>query len=223
MSDLNALTYAQLEALWISNGGSKATAPVAAAIAEAESSGLIGSTSSNPDGGTNVGLWQLDTKGVGAGYSVAQLSDPDTNAAVAVKGSGNGTDWSDWETYADGSYKVFLSNSTPPDASGLPTGTAASSGTAAGGGTLAQTCLLLVGGGSVIGVGVPQVCLLDKSEARALIGGLCMVAGGLLVLPGLIILVAAGFKGSGAAGALGSAAGPLSRVPVYGRAVSRVT
>jgi hypothetical protein len=89
---------AAIEALWTASGGNPARASVAACIAMHESSGNPQAESSNPDGGTNVGLWQLDTKGKGAGYSVAQLMDPGTNARVAIMGSSNGTDWSAWST-----------------------------------------------------------------------------------------------------------------------------
>jgi len=89
---------AALEALWTANGGDPSKASVAACIAMHESTGNPEAESSNPDGGTNVGLWQLDTKGKGAGYTVAQLTDPDTNARVAIMGSANGTDWSAWST-----------------------------------------------------------------------------------------------------------------------------
>jgi Lysozyme like domain len=105
---MTTFTYSQLEQLWTRNGGSALVAPVAAAIAMAESSGRSDVTSSNPDGGVNVGPWQLDTRGVGAGYSVAQLQNPDTNARVAIKGSNNGSDWSPWATFASGAYKKFL-------------------------------------------------------------------------------------------------------------------
>lgn len=97
-----------IESLWTGNGGSSGTANIAAAIALAESSGQAGATSSNPDGGTNVGLWQLDTRGVGAGYTVDQLKDPATNARVTIMGSANGTNWSAWETFATGAYKKYL-------------------------------------------------------------------------------------------------------------------
>jgi len=87
---------AQLQALWTSNGGDAATAFEAAQVALAESSGNPEVTSANPDGGTNVGLWQLDTRGVGAGYTVAQLQDPDTNARITIMASANGTSWTQW-------------------------------------------------------------------------------------------------------------------------------
>lgn len=90
------LTMVEVAALWLIAGGSVATAPEAVAHAWAESSGDVKVTSSNPDGGTNVGLWQLDTKGVGAGHTVAQLQDPVTNARLTVKGSDNGRNWGPW-------------------------------------------------------------------------------------------------------------------------------
>ena len=85
--------------LWIMNGGSRATANNAACHAIQESSGNASVTSRNPDGGTNVGLWQLDTPGgAGHGFSIAQLQNPNTNARVAIRASKNGTDWSAWAT-----------------------------------------------------------------------------------------------------------------------------
>jgi Lysozyme like domain len=99
----SAGTYsnAQLQQLWVQAGGSQATAAVAACIAEHESSGNPGSTSSNPDGGTNVGLWQLDTRGVGSGYSEIELSNAMNNARITVLATKNGVDWSDWSTAPD--------------------------------------------------------------------------------------------------------------------------
>ena len=102
------LNHQQLEDLWTSNGGSPGAANVAAAVAEAESSGRTWITSPNPDGGTNVGPWQLDTKGVGTGYTVEQLQDPVTNVRVTIMGSANGSNWSHWETFVNGDYKKFL-------------------------------------------------------------------------------------------------------------------
>lgn len=91
-----AYSMTELEALWTSQGGASATAFEAANVAMAESSGNHLATSANPDGGTNVGLWQLDTRGKGAGYTVAQLQDPALNARVTVLASANGTNWSAW-------------------------------------------------------------------------------------------------------------------------------
>lgn len=90
-------TAAQLEALWTSQGGDASTAFEAAQVALSESSGNPDATSANPDGGTNVGLWQLDTPGGGgAGYTVAELQNPETNCQVTIMRSNNGSDWSIW-------------------------------------------------------------------------------------------------------------------------------
>ncbi len=87
-----AASYDQagLQALWQQAGGSAAMQ---------ESSGNAAAVSSNPDGGQNVGLWQLDTPGgKGAGYSAAQLKNPLLNARITVMATRNGTDWSAWAT-----------------------------------------------------------------------------------------------------------------------------
>jgi hypothetical protein len=89
-------TLPEIEALWTSQGGSGQTAFEAANVAMAESTGRPAVTSSNPHGGTNVGLWQLDTEGVGAGYTVEQLQDPATNARITVMATVNGTKWTEW-------------------------------------------------------------------------------------------------------------------------------
>jgi hypothetical protein len=91
-------THGGLANLWIMNGGAASAANNAACHALQESSGNASVTSSNPDGGINVGLWQLDTKGVGAGYTVNQLKDPNLNARLAIRGSHNGSDWGPWAT-----------------------------------------------------------------------------------------------------------------------------
>jgi Lysozyme like domain len=92
------LNAAQIGALWIANGGNPAKVRVAVCIAQHESGGRTGVTSSNPDGGINVGLYQLDTRGKGAGFTVAQLSNPVINTRITVKATRNGVDWSAWAT-----------------------------------------------------------------------------------------------------------------------------
>jgi hypothetical protein len=96
----SAGTYntSQLQALWIQAGGSEATKVNAACHGMQESGGNPQATSTNPDGGTNVGIFQLDTKGVGAGYSVSALQNALTNARITVMATANGTDWSQWST-----------------------------------------------------------------------------------------------------------------------------
>lgn len=100
-TQVGTFSHAQLMQLWQNNGGSASTAHNAATHAIQESSGNPKITSHNPDGGINVGLWQLDTKGVGSGYTVSQLQDPDTNARITVMHTANGTNWSQWATSGD--------------------------------------------------------------------------------------------------------------------------
>jgi hypothetical protein len=102
---VSILSDAQIIALWIQEGGSISTAPMALARALSESSGSTSVTSSNPDGGTNVGLYQLDTKGVGSGYTEAQLQNPYLNTQITIAATKGGQDWAEW---AD-NYQNFLS------------------------------------------------------------------------------------------------------------------
>lgn len=220
---MTTYSYGQLMQLWINNGGSKATAALAAAIAEAESGGRSDAKSPNPDGGTNVGPWQLDTPGGGgAGFSVQQLQDPNTNAAAAVRASGGGTDWSTWAAYVSGAYKPFLSNSAAPDPN-VPVATLTSASGSSGGADNPASCLIGGGEGGVFGIGSASFCLLSKSEARAMIGaGLLVGAVALIALPGIILLGAAAFSGAGGARAIGQAAGPLEAAPGYGQVIRTV-
>lgn len=86
----------KLQKLWTDNGGPADTAAFAAAVAGAESGGSATVTSANPDGGTNVGVFQLDTRGVGSGYTVAELQDANLNTQVTIMATRGGTDWTDW-------------------------------------------------------------------------------------------------------------------------------
>jgi hypothetical protein len=114
----------QLVALWIKAGGPLSTAPAAVARAWSESTGRAAVTSANPDGGTNVGLWQLDTRGVGAGHSVADLQQPLTNAQITVRATRGGRDWSEWADNwtADIGQATAAAQSFTDQASGHPGG-----------------------------------------------------------------------------------------------------
>lgn len=119
--------YAQLEGLWINAGGSKAMAPIMAAIAMAESAG--NSDAYNASGAT--GLWQI----LGAVNPADQgnLYDPQVNAKEALlkyKSQGLGA----WVTYTSGAYKEWLKQGvTPVGVKGGKGG--GTSGAGAGGGT----------------------------------------------------------------------------------------
>jgi hypothetical protein len=91
-------SHAQLMTLWTTNGGSANTANNAACHGIQESGGRANATSSNPDGGENIGIWQLDTKGVGAGYTPDELMNADNNARITIAATQNGTNWAQWAT-----------------------------------------------------------------------------------------------------------------------------
>jgi len=118
------LSFSQLEGLWIQAGGPKVLAPVAAAIALAESSGNPQALNPTDNNGTqsSFGLWQI-SNGTHAPPS-ASWADPLTNARLAVaKYKGAGNSFSPWGTYDSGAYKKFLPSSYVAPSS-APPGTA---------------------------------------------------------------------------------------------------
>jgi len=86
-------------------------------------------------------------------------------------------------------------------------------------------CAFSIGGqhiGILFGHGpsLPSACILRKTEIRALVGALILVGGALITLPGLVIVMAYGFRATGAAAALTQSA---AAVPGYGKAVKAAT
>lgn len=130
MARPGALSFAQLEALWIEAGGQSTLAPLMAAIALAESSGVPTATNPTDDNGkqTSWGLWQIST-GTHAEPN-PDWADPLENAKLAVaKWKSQGL-WA-WGTYTSGAYKRYLpSGYVPPDPSisSLGTGSVATEG-----------------------------------------------------------------------------------------------
>ena len=82
-------SYADLEQLWVAEGGNPADEAFAACIAEHESSGNPGAISPTSD----YGLWQEHN-------DPAALA-PVVSAKTAVQMSSDGTDWSAWTTEPD--------------------------------------------------------------------------------------------------------------------------
>jgi hypothetical protein len=198
-------SYAQLEQLWINAGGDRSLAPLAAAIAEAESGGRSDAVNATDNNGTQTswGLWQI-SDGT-HNQPVPGILSPAVNAREAVaKYHGAGNTFNPWGTYASGAYRAFLSGSTTPD----PNVPAAAPGSGGGGGG-ASAATTAAAGTCLVSLPVTG-CLLSKSQARALIGGSLMVAGGILALAGLAILVAAGLAGTGAGRAVTQAAGTVA-------------
>jgi hypothetical protein len=106
-------SFAQLEQLWIQAGGPVAVAPIAAAIALAESSGNSDAMNYTDNNGTqtSVGLWQVST---GTHSYPPAWQTPTGNAAEAVaKYRGAGNTFAPWGTYVSGIYRQFLSGAAP--------------------------------------------------------------------------------------------------------------
>jgi len=120
-------TYAQLEGIWESNGGNKLFAPIAAAIAMAESGGNSQATNVNSDGSTDRGLWQINSS-----HGSLSTYDVNANAKAAVQISNNGTNFNPWVTYKSGAYLQFLKGNVPASA-GAPTASPATADSAFGG------------------------------------------------------------------------------------------
>lgn len=127
-----AYTYAQLEGLWINAGGNPVFAPIAAAVAMAESGGNPDAFNASDPAGGSRGLWQIN--GV---HGAQSTFDPMGNARAAVQISNNGSNWQPWSTFTNGSYRKFLQPGIAPDQ------------TVAGNGTAAQQTSLQGGNGAV--------------------------------------------------------------------------
>ncbi len=221
------LTYAQLEGVWISNGGPRAAAPVGAAIALAESGGCSTALNPSDNNGTqsSFGLWQISNGTHNP--PVANIYDPNVNAKQAVakyRASG----WAPWGTYASGAYRAHLNGATTPDMS-IPGGTTAATLTSATSAAPDPTCAASWPTISLSVVKLPLIpnpsvgggCIIHKATLRHVAGGLVMVAGGLVVLPGVLVLAAFAFRASGAQQA---AARSLAVLPgPYGRAAGTVS
>jgi Lysozyme like domain len=200
-------SYAQLEGLWIGAGGPRDKAAIAAAIAEAESGGWSNaaypSTYVTPGQGRAndaTGLWQI--LGPPEGFSAEQLTDPSANAEMAVAKWKEAGGWSPWKTYKNGAYKRFLSNSTTPDTSGNKAGEGSEP---LDGGTESASCAWFLGVNlpsvsvpliGTVGGGREGICLLGKSQARAILGAAFLIMGGAWAVIALFKL--AGMAGNAA-------------------------
>lgn len=114
-----ALSYAQLEQLWISAGGNPQAASVAAAIAIAEDGGNSTVSAPNANGSRDVGYWQINTS-----HGAQATLDPMGNARAAIAISANGTNWRPWCT----AWTNGCSGTYAPTAPNTPSGRAFASG-----------------------------------------------------------------------------------------------
>jgi hypothetical protein len=198
------LSYAQLKAVWlVASMGTKyhsnAWASLMAAIAEAESSGRPTATDPTDNGGTQTswGLWQISLGNHEA--PSPNWADPVENAKLAI-GKLDDQGLSAWGTYDSGAYQAFLSDKTAAASlTDIPTGPdAASQGQLTAQASQSANCawkinllgtlpswIPFVGGDS------PGVCVLSKSQARAVLGTALVLGGSLIVLARLGVTLAA--------------------------------
>jgi hypothetical protein len=101
--------YAQLEYIWMQANGNAQVAPIAAAIAMAESGGVTTATDLDSNGSVDRGLWQINSV-----HGSQSTYDVMGNARAAVAISSNGTNWQPWTTYTNGAYRNYLQVNTPP-------------------------------------------------------------------------------------------------------------
>lgn len=108
-------SYEELKQLWVNNGGDPSKANLMAAVAQGESEGWSGNWNSADPSGGSVGLWQIN----GAHGNLDQFTDPNKNAATAVKVY-NSQGLGAWGAYTSGAYKQYLKNTATPKPSGKP-------------------------------------------------------------------------------------------------------
>ena len=113
-------SYGQLESLWVQAGGSRALAPLMAAVAMAESAGNPAANNYDDNGGTQTswGLWQV-SNGTHNWPGQQDPNIPLNNARYAVakyQSQGLGA----WGTYTSGAYQQYYKGDVPP--SSLPQG-----------------------------------------------------------------------------------------------------
>jgi hypothetical protein len=104
---LMAYNRNQIESLWVQEGGDPKAAPVAAAVALAESGGNPSATNHNTNGTVDKGLFQINSiHGPLSSYDLAK------NVRAAIKISNGGRDWTPWVTYKTGAFRRYLGRSS---------------------------------------------------------------------------------------------------------------
>lgn len=194
--------YAQLEGVWVQAGGNAQAAPMAAAIAMAESGGNSAAQDLDSNGTVDRGLWQINSV-----HGSQSTFDVMGNARAAVAISNNGSDWSPWVTYQTGAYQQYLQSGVAPDTTAPINGTNAAAGVA-GQQAVLESCgtwewILSPGacavGGGAGGIGGAIDPLSPSGIAsgivKGLIGGLInpfiqIISGVMGITGGIIIMVA---------------------------------
>lgn len=210
-----AYSFAQLEQLWISNGGNPATAPVMAAVAMAESGGNPSAVSPSND----YGLWQINESNFASyGLNSSNWSDPNTNAKVAIKMSGNGSNIAAWCTaWAQPKGNCGHGQLSAPQAGSPAYKNLASYGGGSAASYVASSnaaknrptdCDDQKGGIPLPGTGAR---IFNECQTRAMLGGLLMGVGVLGTLLGVGLILAAGTGSRKLLTAVQAAPGPVGR------------
>lgn len=176
-------SFAQLEALWIGAGGPSKEAPLAAAIALAESSGNPNAEGHNTNGTIDRGLWQINS--VHGALSTTNIAANAKAAVQIYKAKGN--TFTDWVTYNTGAAGTILSQQgkvlTPAEIAKLPKEPSVMPGTkeAVEGGLEA----VIPGLSGLTG----WVAELIKGLAGIAVNGVLLLAGAILVVYGIMVAV----------------------------------
>lgn len=201
------LSYAQLKRVWLdASQGTRyhnnAWASLMAAIALAESSGDPNATNPNDrkaDGTTQTswGLWQISNGDHNP--PSGNWASPVVNAQLAIAKLDTPEGLRNWGTYDSGAYKAYYNAKTTPSDTVPATGGTATQATAeltaaqvseqqqsAGRCALgySQHVGIFFGHGPTI-----QFCVISKTQVRAVMGGVYILAGGLTGLVGAAILL----------------------------------
>lgn len=196
-SSTGAMSFAEIEQLWIANGGSKAAAPVMAAIAIAESGGRSTALNNTPaTGDYSVGLWQINyydgllaSRTAEFGTPASLQGNANAQAQAAIKLSNNGTNLGPWKGDPVAS-AVMAGQPIPTKYTNGTTVSAASTGAAASGtaASTTPTCTPVIGEGGVLGIG--SATLLNSCQAQEILGGLLIGIGGIVLIVGFAVVLA---------------------------------
>jgi hypothetical protein len=121
------LSDAQIAGLAKEAGLSGENLVTAVAVALAESAGGTDVLGPRTRYGRAVGLWQIMP--LPGRPSPEALKDPHVNAQQMAKISNGGTDWTPWEAYTNGSYKIFLPRARKAANNADPSGVGSSAAT----------------------------------------------------------------------------------------------
>lgn len=207
--------YAQLEGIWCQAGGSPTAAPIAAAIAMAESGGNTTATDQDSNGSVDRGLWQINSV-----HGAQSTYDVMGNARAAIAISNNGQNWAPWTTYTSGAYRQFVQTNIPADMSAPINGTnAAANATLTGdlfpGGSYDPlnnqfdpiNWFLGTGTDNPIASAIQGAIITVLNPLIAITAGILgITAGGTMVLVGIFLIVKSTDTGQEVGRAAGSAA-----------------